>query len=115
MWKNREEAERRLHALVSDFLDTHEESTDAEIDLGVLAIVAEIRERNTREEIAEILQQRRRPEAVYTPEAEWTHLIWYRCSDLRDWVAAGLFRRATLIAEDDIQTSYLDEDQDDKE
>lgn len=53
MWTNRGEAEARLQALVADFLDSQEESTDAEIHLGVLAIVAEIRERNTPEEIAE--------------------------------------------------------------
>jgi hypothetical protein len=35
----------------------------------------------------------------YTPEAEWTPSLWYRCSDVREWVASGLFRRAMMIAD----------------
>jgi hypothetical protein len=99
MWVDRERAERRLHALVADFLDSREADADRELDLGVIAIVAEVKERRTAEEIRELLDERGRPEAEYTPEAEWTQSFWYRCSDFRDWIASGLFRRAARIAD----------------
>jgi hypothetical protein len=99
MWADRERAERRLHALIADFLDSRDAEADRELDLGVVAIVAEVKERRTPEEISEVLDERVRPEAEYTPEAEWTQSFWYRCSDLRDWIASGLFRRVTMIAD----------------
>jgi hypothetical protein len=99
MWVDRDRAERRLNALVADFLDSQGAQADRELDLGVIAIVAEVKERRTPEEISELLDQRARPEAEYTPEAEWTQSLWYRCSDFRDWIASGLFRRATMIAD----------------
>src|SRR5262249_5448707 len=100
MWSNREQVEERLNALVADFLDSRGAEADRELDLGVFAVVAGVRERRAPDEINELLEQRHRPEVGYTPEAEWTHSMWYRCSDVRDWIAAGLFRRATLIADD---------------
>jgi hypothetical protein len=109
MWRDREAAEKRLNALVADFLDGHEESADRELDLGVFALVVEVRERRTPEEIKELLEERNRPEVGYTPEAEWTQSIWYRCSDARDWVAAGLFGRAKQIADGDDSSDALDE------
>ena len=98
MWANREQVEARLHALIADFLDSREDS-DRELDLGVIAFVVEVKERRTPEEIEDLLAQRTRPEAVYTPEAEWTQSMWYRCSDAREWVASALFRQAMLIAD----------------
>lgn len=38
----------------------------------MFAIVAEIKERTTPEEINELIEERKRPEVEYTPEAEWT-------------------------------------------
>src|SRR5437899_12703480 len=101
MWADREQTEKRLNALVADFLDAREGSADRELDLGAFAIVAEIRERCTPDEISDLLEQRKRPEVGYTPEAEWTQSMWYRCSDVRDWIAYGLFRRAMQIADGD--------------
>jgi hypothetical protein len=109
MWTDRDEVERRIHALVADFLDAREAAADRELDLGVFAIVAEIRERRTPEEIEDVVEQRKRPEAGYTPEAEWTPSMWYRCSDLRDWIASGLFRRAMQIADGEYDEYFDDE------
>ena len=36
--------------------------------------------------------------------------MWYRCSDMRDWIAAGLLRRAMRIA--DGEFDELDDDED---
>jgi hypothetical protein len=36
--------------------------------------------------------------------------MWYRCSDARDWIAAGLFRRATKIADGDYDSANEDDD-----
>ncbi len=99
MWADRQRVEERLHAVIADFLDSRGEASDRELDLGVVALVVELKERRTPDEIEEVLGQRARPEAVYTPEVEWTQSTWYRCTDIRDWIAAGLFRRAQLIAE----------------
>jgi hypothetical protein len=109
MWRDREEVERRLVGLVSDFMDSQEASAgDDEIDVGHLAIVAEVRWRRTPDEIHDIVQQRKRPEVGYTPEAEWTQNVWYRSSDSRAWVTAGLFRQAMLLAD-----GFYDTDDDD--
>jgi hypothetical protein len=112
MWADREQTEKRLNALVADFLDSREGSADRELDLGVFAIVAEVRERSTHEEISELLEQRKRPEVGYTPEAEWTQSLWYRCSDVRGWIASGLFRRAMQIADGDYDEPDDSEDPD---
>lgn len=103
MWANREQVEQRLHALVADFLDSRGDDSDVDLDLGVVALVAEVKHRRTPESIEGLLKERKRPEAVYTPEAEWTHTIWYRCTDLRDWIASGLFRQAMIVADDDYE------------
>jgi hypothetical protein len=110
MWANRDRVERRLHAFVADFLDSREANADRELDLGVFAIVAEVRERRTPDEIDELVEQRKRPEVEYTPEAEWTQSMWYRCSDARDWIAAGLFRRGMMIADGEFDAREPDED-----
>jgi hypothetical protein len=110
MWKNRPETEARLHALIADFLDSLALEVEDELDLGVVAIVAEVKQRRTPEAIEAILTERKRPEAAYTPEVEWAESIWYRCSDLRDFVASGLFRHASLLA-DGITEDGGDEDE----
>ena len=112
MWRDREAVEGRLVGLVRDFLDSQAASSgdDDEIDVGHVAIVAEIKWRRTPDEIRDIVQQRQRPEVVYTPEAEWTQSVWYRSSDSRDWINAGLFRRAMLIADGDYDSDDDDED-----
>jgi hypothetical protein len=110
MWANRAQVEQRLQAFIADFIDAQAEDADREIDLGTFAVVAEIKERRTPEEINEVLNSRRRPEVGYTPEAEWTDSLWYRCSDLRGWVAAGLFRRAMKIADGDYELDADDQD-----
>jgi len=110
MWADREQVERRINALVADFLDSREASADRELDLGTFAIVAEIKERSTPDEINDLVETRKRPEARYTPEAEWTQSMWYRCSDVRGWIASGLFRRAMQIADGEYDDSSGDED-----
>jgi hypothetical protein len=110
VWADRERVERRLHALVADFLDNRAGDADRELDLGVFAFVAEVKERRTPDEIRDMVEQRERPEAEYTPEAEWAQSMWYRCSDSRDWIASGLFRRAMMIADGDYDE--LDDDED---
>jgi hypothetical protein len=91
--------EQRLHALIADFLDVRCEEAD-EYDLGVIAIVTELRARHT-SGIAKVLGQRRRPEAEYTPEAEWVESIAFSSSDGRPWINAGLFRSAMRLADGD--------------
>lgn len=108
VWADRQQVEERLQALIADFLDSRGDDSDVDLDLGVVALVAEVKHRRPPESIERLLEERKRPEAVYTPEAEWTHTIWYRCTDLRDWIASGLFRQAMLVADGDY-------DQDDDE
>ena len=110
MWANREQVEQRLQAFIADFIDAMEEDADREIDLGTFAFVAEIKERRTPEEINEVLDSRRRPEVGYTPEAEWADSLWLRCSDLRNWVAAGLLRRAVRVADGEYEPAAEDQD-----
>jgi hypothetical protein len=97
VWADRDLVERRLHALIADFLDERAEDAD-EFDLGVFAIVAELRVRRT-SEIGEVLGQRRRPEAGYTPEAEWVESIAFSSSEGRPWINSGLFRSAMRLAD----------------
>jgi hypothetical protein len=99
MWADRDRVERRLHALIADFLDERAEAAD-ELDLGVFAIVAELRVRHT-SGVAEVLRDRRRPEAEYTPEAEWVEAIAFSSSDGRPWISSGLFRSAMRLADGD--------------
>ncbi|HEY4414001.1 MAG TPA: hypothetical protein VGN06_13480 [Gaiellaceae bacterium] len=113
MWADRSAVEKRLNALVADFLDSRGSAADRELDLGVFAIVAEIRERSTPEEINDVLEERARPEVGYTPEAEWTQSMWYRCSDVRGWIASGLFRRAMQIADGDYDDADASQDPED--
>src|SRR5919197_6702043 len=97
MATTREQARLRLHALVDDFVDSASRGAD-EFDVGVAAIVAEVRYSTSPEGIEYILNQRQRPEVEYTPEAEWKHEVQFRCSDSRMWVQAGLLRDALYIA-----------------
>ena len=99
MWADRDRSERRLHALIADFLDDRAGDAD-EVDLGVCAIVAELRVRHT-SGVAMFLRDRRRPEAEYTPEAEWVETIAFSSSDGRPWINSGLFRSAMRLADGD--------------
>lgn len=101
--------ERRLQAVIADFLDERAEDTD-ELDLGVVAIVAELRVRHT-SGVAEVLGDRRRPEAEYTPEAEWVQAIAFSSSDGRPWINSGLFRSAMRLADGD---DVFDDDESEK-
>ena len=97
MWADRELVESRIHALVADFFDYRDDDDD-EFDLGVFALVAEVKTKKTPEEIANTREERKRPEAGYTPEAEWFHSVTYRCSDGRTWINSGLFEQAKRVS-----------------
>jgi hypothetical protein len=74
VWADRERAERRLNGLVADFLDSRAaDSGDEEIELGLIAVVVEIKTRRTPDKIKEHAEPRTRPEVEYTPEVEWWH------------------------------------------
>lgn len=108
MAPNREELERRLNALVADFLDSLTEDYEEGFDLGVALILAEVRYPADAERIEDLVARRPRPEAQYTPEAQWHHTVWFRCTDHRDWVQAGLLHEALRLAHD-----YDTDDEDD--
>jgi hypothetical protein len=108
---SREQARARLHALVDDFVDSSGEGEE-DFDIGVAALVAEVKRRRPSDVIEAILEQRHRPEAQYTPEVEWSHQVEFRCTDIRDWVQAGLLRDALRTA-----TNFAtdDDDEDDED
>jgi hypothetical protein len=83
----RDELDRRLHALVADFLDDLEADHPEGSDLGPVMLIAETRTPWDGE------VPLRRSDAGYTPsdfEVEWR--IW--CSDWRWWVQAAMLREA---------------------
>ena len=43
MWADRQAVEERLHALIADFLDSRGADSDVDLDLGVVALVAEVK------------------------------------------------------------------------
>lgn len=98
MWADRDRVERRIHALIADWLEERAEDAD-EYELGVVAVVAELRVRTS--DTAETLRKRRRPEVEYTPEAEWIEGISFSSSDGRPWINSGLFRSAMRLADRD--------------
>lgn len=91
--------------MIADFLDERAEDAN-ELDLGVFAIVAELRVRHT-SGVTEVLGDRRRPEAEYTPEAEWVEAIAFSSSDGRPWINSGpgYFRVAPSVAPSSILQS----------
>lgn len=97
MWADRDRVERRLRALIADFLEVRAEEA-GELDLGVFAIVAELRVRHT-SGVAEVFGDRHRSEVEYTPEAEWVESIAFSSSDGRPWINSGLFRSAMRLAD----------------
>lgn len=84
--------------MIADFLDERAEDAN-ELDLGVFAIVASSGCGTSG--VAEVLGDRRRPEAEYTPEAEWVEAIAFSSSDGRPWINSGLFRGAMRLADGD--------------
>jgi hypothetical protein len=55
----------------------------------VVGLVVELKGRQPPEEIHRLLDERQRPDVEYTPAAEWTQSVLYRCTDSRDRVASG--------------------------
>ena len=92
--------------MIADFLDVRAEDTQ-EFELGVVAIVAELRVRRA-SDLGKVPGQGRRPEVEYTPEAEWVEAISFGSSDGRPWINAGLFRSAMRLADGD-EVFYDDE------
>jgi hypothetical protein len=76
----------RIDALTADFIDSLGREFEGGFELGVIAVVAEVRHPAEVADVEAVVTGRRRPEVEYTPEAEWHHSVWYRCSDNRDWM-----------------------------
>jgi hypothetical protein len=91
MQEDRERQEAAVRNLLDDFLETVNARFPDGILLGTCAIVAEIAYTPEGETIEDLLPQDR-------PLHSRTE-IWYRCTDSRTWLQAGLFRRAMLVAE----------------
>jgi hypothetical protein len=83
MLSRREEIEARISAFVGSWLDGAYERYGEDFDVGEVAVVFEV---------------------VFPPEQEGSAVsteIGWTCTDSRNWVQAGLFRRAMILAEDD--------------
>lgn len=77
----------RFTELAQAFVQTVKESDDFPegFDLGVIAVVAEIRSKE-----------------------DGSSPIWWRCSDPRQWVHIGLFRSASLLADQDVEAGAVE-------
>src|SRR4051812_34176276 len=78
----REQAESKISAFVADWLDGAEEKWPEGFTIGVVGVVLEV-------ELPPEEQERGYPHSD----------IGYTCTDAREWVQAGLFRRAMIAAE----------------
>jgi hypothetical protein len=90
----RQEIESRLQALLADHLDAVATQNPEGFDIGVIAIVTEVRYPASVEEVEELVESRGRPEAFYTPEAEWNTYVAMGCSDSRNWIQGGILNAA---------------------
>jgi len=90
----REELETRLQALLADHLDAVASQNPEGFDIGVVALVTEVRYPATVEDVEELVRSRGRPEARYTPEAEWNTYVAMGCSDSRNWIQSGILDAA---------------------
>jgi hypothetical protein len=84
MSQDRQEVLERIQAAVASWLDEAYEQSD-EFEIGTIAVVFEM---------------------LYPDNA--TNIGW-TCSDPRNWVQAGLFRRAHMLAEEDAAITTDDE------
>jgi hypothetical protein len=91
VYESREVLDERMRKFVSEFLDDLPKPFPEGVQMGTIAFVAEM--------------TRTDPE---TGEIE-TSEVWFRCSDRRPWIQAGLFEAAKRVAE------FEDEDEDDRE
>jgi hypothetical protein len=101
MSPTRAEVEARLQALLADHLDHIAKQNPEGFDIGVAAIVTEVRYPAEVEDIEAIIRGRPRPEALYTPAAEWRQYVSFVCSDSRAWIQYGLLRAALEVLADD--------------
>jgi hypothetical protein len=81
----REQVERRLHALVADWLDIVAEGNSDGFDLGVVGFIAEV---VTPDPEYTIL---RREEGGYTPPMDTNSYFSYYCSDHRWYIKRAIF------------------------
>jgi hypothetical protein len=84
----RDELERRLNALVADFLDAAEADFPEGFDFGPVMLVAETRTRWDGEVAL------RRSDGGYVPAADAAISFRTWCSDWREWVQAELLKEA---------------------
>ena len=83
MYESREVLDERLRKFVGEFLDDLPKPFPEGVRVGTLAFIVEMT----------------RTDPV-SGEIE-TSEVWYRCSDRRPWVQAGLFEAAKRVAEFD--------------
>jgi len=81
----REQVERRLHALIADWLDDLAESNSDGFDLGVIGFIAEV---VTPDPGYTVL---RREEGGYTPEMDTSNYFSYFCTDHRWYIKRAVF------------------------
>jgi hypothetical protein len=72
------EDKKRIMGEVDAFLTKLDSEFPEGFDLGIVAVVGEVN---------------------YQVDGEPNTAVWYRCSDMRTWLQAGLFRRAALVAD----------------
>ena len=96
----RKEIESRLQALLADHLDAVATQNPEGFDIGIVAIVTEVRYPASVDEVEELVESRGRPEARYTPEAEWNTYVAMGCSDSRSWIQSGILNAALELLDE---------------
>jgi hypothetical protein len=81
----REQVERRLHALVADWLDIVAKDNSDGFDLGVVGFIGEV---VTPDPEYTVL---RREAGGYTPEMDTSYYFSYYCSDHRWYIKRAVF------------------------
>jgi len=106
----REQLERRLHALVADWLDFLAKDNSSGFDLGVVGFIGEV---VTPDPDYTVL---RREEGGYTPEMDTDYYFSYYCSDHRWYIKRAIFRDAAEHFQySPVNESDRDEDEDDED
>jgi len=81
----RDQVERRLHALVADWLDTIARDNQDGFDIGIVGFIGEVSMPDPETTLL------RREEGGYTPPLDTDQYTSYYCSDHRWWMKRALF------------------------